>query len=512
MKKGKVLSFIIVGLSLFSFININARSSQTNETGRKVLIAPIDGEIDISQAAFIKRVIKVAKSWQADFVIFEIDTPGGRVDAMSMIGTYIDSLGEIPSIAFIRPGKDSSTGGAAFSAGAYIAMSCKRIYMCPGTVIGAATPILISPGGPVELPEPIQEKFVSAYREKFGAVAEKNGYPKNLAIKMVDRDWEISEVIIEGKKHFLTKTEIEQAQLSGKKIDYVSINPALNLGKGKLLTASANLAVECGIAKNIIQSRSEIYKDYGIDNPIEKEEEFTWSENFAGFITQPGIVMLLLFAGILGIWITIKMGGFGTFTVISIICLGLYFFGEYLAGLAEMPEILLFITGIILLILEIFIIPGIGIAAIAGVVCIFAGLILTLLPGGIDLPDFKKEPWQMETLMSAVGKVLLAFVASALGFLAIVRFMPGLPLLSKFVLKTALSTANGYATTVKEGQGIISKHGIVITPLRPAGKIEIEGHTIDVVAEGDFIAKGEEVEVIHVEGTRIVVAKVKKEG
>ena len=496
-----ILSFAVA--TLLTFLTTDAQELKQQDK-KTVLIVPINGEIDSSQSALVRRCISIAKSKKVDMVIFEIDTPGGRIDYMSIISTDIMSLGNnIPTVAFIRPLGESVIPGA-ISAGALVSMSCKRIYMYPGTVIGAATPVMVGAGGAAAIPESYENKIISAARASFGSVAYTNGYPKSLAIAMVDPDIEVFEVTIDGKKLYLTRQEIEKYQQEGKSFE-VPQYPVKE--KGKPLTATAVDAFNYGIATKVINSREEIYKDYNFTNPIEIREEITWSEGLAGFITSPGISMLLLAIGIMGLWITLKMGAFGIATGVSIFCFALLFFGGYLSGLAEAPEILLVVVGIILIALEIFVIPGTGIPAILGVIFTFAGLIFIMLPGGIRIPDFEKEPWMAKDIMSAIGEVLVGFVVSLMGFLTIVRFLPNVPLFNKLVLKTELVTEGGYTAAVSGEAGLTSKVGIVVTSLRPAGKVEIDGKTIDAVADGEFINKGESVKVIQVEGTRVVVAR-----
>jgi len=507
ISKANLLSIVLFGI-LFGalLLPIYATDLTQGETRKKAVVIPIYGEITLTQSAFVKRAVESAKNQKVDIVIFEIDTPGGAGDAMSMISVDIDKLGKIPSVAFIHPGGTSPISGA-FSAGAYIALSTRRIYMSKGTAIGAAKPILMGAGGAVsELPESIEEKFVSAYREKFAAVAEKNGYPRNLAIKMVDRNWDVYEVKEEGqdgKRRYLTPQEIERERQDGKKFVYVSNEQVIP--KGKLLTLSAEKAKEYGIATRIIENRSEIYKDFGIDNPIETQESFTWSENLAGFLTQPLLQTLLLIIGILGIWISIKTGDFGIFTAISIVAFAVLFFGSYVTGLADSTEMLIVVGGIILILLELFVIPGTSIPAIVGINCVFLGLILMLMPG-IGVPDFSKEPWLAKNLMIAIIQILFAFISSALVFLTIGRYMPGIPFFSKFVLKTELQESKDLY--LKNSHLLISKEGVARTSLRPSGKVEIDGNIWDVVADGAFIENGKKVKVIYVEGSRIVVEEV----
>lgn len=464
------------------------------------MIVPIDGEIDISQAAFVRRAVRNIHQEQPDLVIFEIDTPGGEASSMLAISAQIMGVKGVPAVSFIRPSKGSFQAGAAYSAGALIAISCKSLYMYPGSVIGAAAPIALGGQGA----QPLGEKFVSAFRTKFGEVAKTNGYPYNLAIAMVDQDWEVFKVKVDDKYEYLTYYEIQEYERDGKILD-VPDTPFVE--KGKLLTLGASEAKKCKFAKDVIETRKAIYDDYGIQNPVEIEMSYSWSEYLVDFITHPLMVMILLFVGMIALWATLKAGTIGGITVIGLICFGLLFFGHHLAGLAEITEILLFAGGLVLIALEIFVFPGFGIPGIAGIICVFVGLILSLQD--FTWPDPQKAPWQMDQLIWSTTEVLAAFVLATLGFFVLVRLMPGVPFFHRLVLSTELSNAGALRTAEAE-QTLLYKHGVTITPLRPAGKMELDGKTMDVVADGDFIGPGEEVQIIQIEGARIVVSKIEK--
>jgi membrane-bound serine protease (ClpP class) len=373
--------------------------------------------------------------------------------------------------------------------------------MYPKTVIGAAAPVIMTGEGPHEL----GEKHVSAFREKFAAVAEDNGYPRNLAIAMVDANHDdIYEINIEGKKMFLKQSEIEEYEKKGKKFD-VPENPIIP--KGKLLTVSAQEASErYGIAK-IIDDRRTIYKDYGFESPFEVEEKMTWAEKLVEIVTSPLVSLILLTIIIASIWITLKTG-FGTVTVIGLGALAFLLFGHYLAGLADIPKIAIFFLGFILLMVEIFVLPGFGVAGILGILLIIVGLVLSLQR--FTIPDITGAPWELDAMLSAVGRVLFGLVAGSILFFIVVRYLRHAPVLGRMVLATELTTDKGYVADIEEASGLVGKRGIVISPLRPSGKVEIGENTIDVVAEGDFIEKGEEVEVVYIEGTKIVVDRIKK--
>jgi membrane-bound serine protease (ClpP class) len=183
----------------------------------------------------------------------------------------------------------------------------------------------------------------------------------------------------------------------------------------------------------------------------------------------------------------------------------LYFFGHSLAGLAEATDIVLFVVGIGLVLVEILLLPGTGIFAITGVLCAAAGLILSLQ--GFTLPDTTGAPWEVDVLLSSVGRTLTSLATASVLFLLALRFLPKVPVANRLVLQTEIGGAAPGTSTSPDFAG---RHGHATTPLRPGGKVSIDGQILDVVAEGEFIAQGEPVEILRVEGMRIVVARTKR--
>jgi len=486
----KTLAALLVFLPLL-------QAAPTAPAGPAVVVVPISGEIDLRNVALVERAVKEIQARKPALVLFEIDSPGGRIDYMLTMGEAMMSLAPIPTAAWVRPLPGSGVTGGAWSAGAFLAMSCKRLYMFPGTVIGAATPVSQSEEGV----KPVEEKYVSAFREKFRARAEQNGYPPNLAVAMVDKDLEVFEVTVDGKKLYLTMGEIEKFRNDGKRFDIPSVPYD---SKDKVLTMTDRQVVEAGMGK-IAKTREEIWSDHALAAPTETLIGPSWSEKLVGFLTSPFVAMLLLVVGVVGIWIELKTPGFGVPGVLGIAAIGLLLFGHHLAGLAQATDIVLFVLGVVLVMVELFFFPGVGAFAIAGVLCIVGGLILSFQ--GFTIPDVQGAPWEVDILFSSIGRVLSSLAIAAVGFLAILRFLPRVPMANRLVLQTAIA---GAAPVAAGNELLAGKKGHATTPLHPGGKVELDGQIVDVVAEGEFVAQGEPVEVLRVEGMRVVVGRTKR--
>lgn len=472
------------------------QDSQKTTPGQQVFVVSIVGPLDVSHVALVRRAAAQIRLEKPALVLFEIDTPGGRIDHMLAVGEEMMGLAPVPTAAYVRPLAKSGITGGAWSAGAFLALSCKKLYLYPGTVIGAAAPVTETQEGP----KPVDEKYVSAFREKFRARAEQNGYPANLAVAMVDKDLEVFEVTADGRKLYLTTGEIERLKGEGKNLDVPTVP---YVAKGKLLTMTDRQVVEAGMGK-IAPDRNTIYQDHGLAAPREKAIEANWSEALVSILTSPVVSMILLGIGILGIWVEIKTPGFGLPGIVGILAFALLLFGHHLVGLAEGPEILLFVVGVALVAVEIFVLPGTGVFAIVGVACILIGLVLSFQD--FTIPDSKGAPWQVDILLSSVGRVLLSLVGASIGLLGILRFLPKVPILNRLVHATVIS---GPVPSPAASPDLVGAGGRAVTPLKPGGKVEVRGRVLDVVTEGDYVAQGEPVEILRIEGMRIVVGKTK---
>jgi len=475
MKKYFVLLFIFC-LTVFSFA----------QEIKPVYIIPIKGVIDLGLSGAVKRILKEAKENNAKIVILEINTFGGMADAAIEITDALEDIKPIKTVAFIDD--------QAWSAGALISFACQEIVMSEGASIGSAEPRGIFG---VKKDEFTDEKTLSAIRAKFKALAEENSHNLNLAIAMVDRETELKLIKLKEQTLIANTQELEElkSQYKEKEIQIIkTINP-----KGKLLNLTAKEAKEYGLAKEVISSKASLLKFLGVESLPLKETTLSWSENLVRFLTHPIVSPLLLVLGFLGIFFELQMPGWGISGTFGLVCLGLFFWGHYLVGLANVNEILIFVLGILLLLLEIFVIPGFGITGISGIVCILSGIFLSLI----------KHPLSSTQAQITSALYTLSFVLlSVLGIIVLTwRFLPKTGLWKRIVLS--------FSETKKEGfqagpslENLLGKTGKTLSPLRPTGKISVEGKTLDALTEGEFIDKDKNIVVIKVETSKITVKEV----
>ncbi|MEN3003775.1 NfeD family protein [Dehalobacterium formicoaceticum] len=407
------------------------------QPGDVVYIIPIEGNIDPALASFVERIYDEAEEADAARVILEIDTYGGYIDAAILINERA-LRSSVPTTSFVTK--------KAISAGALITLSGEKIFMAPGTTIGAAEPRLGD--------QKADEKVVSMWSQKLRAAAETYGRDGNIAAAMADADIEI-----EGLK-----------------------------AKGKLLTLTQQQALELKMADFSAANRQEVLNLSNLSDSRVVVAEAISAENLARWVTNPYISPILLTIGFAGIILELLTVGWGVSGLLGLTSLGLYFGGHFIAGFTGWESILLFIIGIILMLVEIFVVPGFGIAGVAGLGAMIFSIILTAT-----------------SLEQAIISLIIALLGTVVLVVISFKYMRTRRLWNRLILGTRQEKSEGYVAPEENLSELLGAQGISLTPLRPSGTAEINGKRIDVVTEGGFIPRDTEVQVVQVEGTRVVV-------
>ena len=405
---------------------------------------PVNGVVENGLAPYIARSIREAEAAGAKAAYLDIDTPGGRIDAAERISDALRNA-RIPVYAYVNP--------RALSAGALIAMSTNGIYMRPGAVLGAATPV---DGQGVKA----SEKLVSAMRAEFRAVAEQRGLDPRLAEAMVDENVEIPGVV----------------------------------KKGQLLTLSTREAVRLRFAKGEIADEQALLKAIGVPAAQVISTAPNWAEGIVRFLTNPLVAPLLLSLGILGLVFEIKTGAFGIGGLISLASLGLFFGSSLILGLAGWEEILLLGLGLLALAVEVFVIPGFGIAGIVGIVAIVGSMVLAMIGAAPTSGDIAQA-------LAVLGASL--FITAAVIY-AWVRHLPNSGRFRGLLLQGAVHRSEGFVSAPARGD-LMGVDGVAVTDLRPSGTARVGDERLDVVTEGGFIPAGTRVRIVQSDGYRHVV-------
>jgi len=455
---------------------------------QSIYVVKISGEVDPGMAAFVERAYQDIKANPEAIVVLSIDTFGGRVDSALEI---VDTMLKIPveqSIAFVEK--------KAISAGALIALSCGDLVMKPATTIGDCAPISYSQEGP----EMLGEKFQSPIRAKFRALAKRNGYPGKLAEAMVTSDKEVFLVEFDGKQVLMDTSDYEDLTEAEKK--KVSSKKTI-VEEGELLTMSATEALELGFSKMTVGSIEDMISQMGLEKNEVIRIEQSWSESMVRFIGS--IAPILMMIGLAGIYMEMKAPGFGLPGIVGIICLAIVFLNQYMVGLADYTELLIIVFGLVLMGIEVFVLPGFGVAGFSGIILIAVGMILALQD--FVLPD-PSIPWEADLLMHNIAVVLAAYIIAFVSTLFFMRYI--LPRFSTGehgpYLKADLKGA--HADSRETAKIKIGDKGVAITYLRPSGKADINDDLFDVVSESEFIEKGTLIVVSDIKGNRIIVSRI----
>jgi membrane-bound serine protease (ClpP class) len=472
-------------------------------------IIPIQGDIEPSLTAFVRREGRKAVDQGAAYIIFEIDTFGGRVDSALQITSFITSIKGARTIAWVNSREGSM--GVSWSAGALIAMACQDIYMAAGTSLGAAAPVTVGADGQTE---GTGEKTVAAVRSQMAALAERNRHPVGIAKAMVDYDVELWEVLADNEIRALTLQEVEllekEAETAGPKPERRSvISPA-----GKLLSLTSGEALRYGLARGLVDDRETLLSTIGAASPAEESIPGA-ADGIISLLTSAPVQALLIILGLVMIFLEINSPGFGIPGVVAILAFVTVFGSGALLGRVGSLEIVLFLVGLGLLVVEIFITPGFGLMGISGFLLIGFSLLLSMQD--FVIPRFD---WEWTLLGRNAVVVFVSLIAAITGIAAIALLGPRIRLFDKLTLRAQITeTANGplgdppagtgeTGQGAGEGQSLVGKIGVAATPLHPVGRVEIDGEIYEAQAEGHFVESGRGVKVTKVRGNTVTVRLV----
>jgi membrane-bound serine protease (ClpP class) len=440
----------------FLFLTLFALSTSpvfAQEKQKKVFTFAIDQDIDPAMNRRVKLALEQAEALQVDAILIEMDTYGGAVTDADEIRTRILES-KIPVYVFIN--KDAA------SAGALISIACDSIYMAPGASIGAATVVNGADGAAAP------DKYQSYMRSMMRSTAEATGRNPQIAEAMVDE-----KLVVPG----LSDAE---------SVITFSVSEAIKNGYCEGEYASQKAILE---AQNLQSAQVIAYEEKTVDSII-------------SFFLNPAVSGLLILLIIGGIYFELQTPGVGFPLALAISAALLYFIPYYLNGLAENWEILAFVIGLLLLVVEFFVIPGFGVFGVAGIVLTLGGLVLGMLPN--EALDFKWVP--SSQLFSALLTVILAALAAVGLVFWLTPKVNEWGAFKHLTLATTQDRSQGYTASVYS-ESLVGKIGTVHSRLRPSGKVELDGEIFDAYSRGDFLEKGQAIEVISTEGTSLRVKK-----
>lgn len=419
---------------------------------KRIFVIPVKGEISKATERTLSKGLQQADEKGYDFVIVQLNTYGGAVASADSMRSALLRF-PVPVAAFID--------NQAVSAGALISIACDSIYMTTGSTLGAAT--VVNQNG-----EPMPDKYQSFMRAMMRSTAQANGRDPKIAEAMVDP------TIV-----------------------------ASSTGDDSLKVLS--FTMEEAIENNYCEGFAEKIQDVATlltngDNYILEEMEISFTDEVISFLLSPVIQGLLLMVIIGGLYFELQSPGIGFPSAAAVIAALLYFAPLYLEGLAENWEILLFAAGILLIIAEIFIIPGFGIAGISGITLTILALVFAMIDNNLF---YFKGNLNFIVIVKPLSIVMVSALSSLVVSIWLAgRVFPGKSF-SHLALRTKLDSSKGYIGVEDINNNLIGKVGIAASSLRPAGKIEIEGKWYDATIEFGMADKGEELVVTKFEGGRV---------
>jgi len=432
-----------------------AVSEGNNSSKKKVYYFELHQDIMPMAVRVVDKALKEAAEMRADYVVMSLDSYGGLLDAGDTIHVKLLRC-PVPVMALV-------TNNAA-SAGALIAISCDSIYMTPYAKIGAAS--VVDQNGEV-----VDEKYQAYMRGIMRSTAEAN-----------HRDPEIAEAMVQG----------------GGGVPGV-------IDSGKILTFTTSEAILHGYCEGQVSNLEDLLRQANITDYEIVEFKASGVDKVMGFLLNPILRGLCITFIFLGLYFELQTPGIGLALFVSIFAALLYFAPLYVEGLAANWEILLFVIGLILIVLEIFVIPGFGVAGVLGIILSFSGLVLSMIfNSGFDF-ELSGTGKISESVLIVLSSLIITI---GIMFAFFGRFTKS-KLFKTIALETSEHASEGYHTNMyNQPEKLISKTGIAMSDLRPSGKVEIEGDYYDAQTEGDYVLKGETVKVMQVKNSFVVVRKV----
>jgi len=451
-----------------------------------------DEHIDPSVKTSVLRRIAEAREFGADCVIFDIESYGGLVSASLETGQEMLDLGnDVHTIAYIHR--------KAISGAAMLSLACREIVMNEAASIGDSQVIFMGADGREVAPEKAQTVVAAEFRK----YAQRNGYPEALCEAMVRQEievWRYRKLQEDGTESFVYYRSDRLPDRATREMEALT-DAEVVVPEGELLTLTAKEAVKSGIASRLEPTVDTLIES--IRSPETKVARFYWNEAEELSRWLMGLRPLLFLLGIVAAYIAFKTPGTGIPEVIALVLFGLYFGAAAIAGFAETWEVILFFAGVALILVEIFVLPGFGIAGFLGLFLLLASLALSSIPpieGGRDV-----YPGQNFLLDIARDFVLAALGATVVMFF-LARYLPHTPFFRRLSLAVpGRGSALEAVAPNAQAHPLVGARGRAESALRPSGRARIDGEDRDVVSEAGYVEKGGAIRVVAVRGSAVIV-------
>jgi membrane-bound serine protease (ClpP class) len=511
----------------------------TTAPSSRAAIIPIRGEITGITKDSLQRRLDYIREQGIDLVILEMDTPGGALmatlDMCDMLKEFRDNGGRIYTWV----------NDNAYSAGTIMALATDGILMTSNATIGDCQPIMMVGGGPAAVPEEIKAKLTSPLVAELEDSARRNGYDLDLVLSFIRPKMQIFWVVNTetGEKRFVdprdrnelfgwigssdrgllgavrgggkpTGAEPLPDSQSRTEWRYVKNHPLLGnvvqpvVSDQVLLTMKTSKAKAFGFCPAAVNSRQELRSTLNVEGDLEVLK-ITPMETVVQFLASPTMRGILFMLMLLGAYMEFQSPGLGLPGAVAIVALAIFLGAPYMAGFTVTWEIVVIILGLALIAVEVFVIPGFGVAGISGMILLVFGLLASFIPAEPGKDDFfhiPNLPATYEYLEYGIYSIGSGLVGALILMALWVKYMPRTSLGSKIIAPNPtpaqVTVDDPYKTVARVGD-----EGKATSPLRPVGRARFGDMLVDVVSEGDYIQPGEKVRVMERHGNRIVVRR-----
>lgn len=553
-------------LLALSAVMLMGQIAPTSPTGKSpssgpVYIISLHGMVNDVMRNRLKRQTDEAVRSGASAIVLRMDTWGGIATSALEMSDQIKTI-DVPVIAWVRP--------KAISAGAMISLACDRIIVADRARIGDCMPISGS-GQPLGQAE--REKIETVIREEFRDSGVRNGYPLSLCIAMVTRGPAVYQIEhqTDHTRRYIFATELSGYGLTGAQAaaspqrepsppdapdtpdppdlqDAIrrmiapgapepktpSDEPAAStpaspdaaalqtpydpgqwrivrqiLAENQLLTMSQDEAIHLGFAQQRINSESALAQYLGVPADSVTVLEANWSEKLVDFLTSPFVRGILTIVLLMAVYSEMQSPGLGLAAGVAVVAAAILLGAPYLAGLANMWELLIILLGVILLAVEIFITPGFGVLGFAGIALMFLGLLLTFVPSEPGPGFIPQLPGTWYALRDGFLTLLASFLIAMIGMIVLTKYFGSIPILNRLILKDTPIEPPSNDLEIIGGKGTIhpGDTGHALNDLRPAGRASFGQLSVDVVTDGQWIEAGSPITITTIAGNRVVVRK-----
>ena len=471
-------------------------------------VVQFSGEVNDYSADVFEHHVAAAKSAGAKTILLELDTPGGAVVAALRMSQFIkQQRADVRFVAVVH--------GIALSAGSMIAVACDRIVMEPASLLGDCAPIVIGPQGLQTLGPAERAKMESPILAEFYDSADKNGYDHLLVSAMVQYGVTVNYLQSPaGERRFVDDADAKTLRDQG--WTGVPGVPTPLDGAAQLLTVNDATAAKIGLSDRTVASPEAYAASLGL--PIVGVFRTTFGEELVAFLSNAAFRSVLGIVFLWALYVAVTKPGTGAPEVLALVSGAVLVGVPFLTGYAGWLELLMILLGVLLIAMELFVIPGFGLAGVSGIVLLVVGLVLTYappeLPGGGLFPQL---PGDRLALKHGLLAVTSGLVVSAGLWVWLARYLPSIPYMNRLVLKTSAGTAaeaGDVRQAVEQTWPAVGDGGTALTKLTPGGVAQFfdpivnDARPVDVVSDHGYVAAGTPLVVRHREGTRVVVRAV----